>query len=93
MLICMRTTLNLDDDLARAAKQKAAAEGRTLTSVVEQALRDVLADRPAEREQVRLPTFSSALAPGVDLGDPTALRDLMYEDEDAQYRSVLRGQD
>ncbi len=42
MLICMRTTINLPDALAEAAKAKAAAEGRTFTSVVEEGLRAVL---------------------------------------------------
>ena len=43
MLICMRTTINLPDALAEAAKAKAAAEGKTFTSVVEEGLRAVLA--------------------------------------------------
>jgi plasmid stability protein len=38
----MRTTINLPDGLAEAAKAKAAAEGRTFTSVVEEGLRSVL---------------------------------------------------
>lgn len=42
MLICMRTTINLPDGLAEAAKAKAAQEGRTFTSVVEEGLRAVL---------------------------------------------------
>jgi len=33
----MRTTLSLEDDLARAAKAAAAADGRTLTSLVDDA--------------------------------------------------------
>ena len=88
----MRTTLNLDDDLARAAKQKAATESRTLTSVVEDALRAALAtsDSPPRR-RVTLPVFEGdGPAPGVDLSDPEALRDLMYEDEDAAYRAASR---
>ncbi len=44
MLICMRTTINLPDGLATAAKARAAAEGRTFTSLVEEGLRTVLAD-------------------------------------------------
>lgn len=92
MLFCMRTTLNLDDDLARAAKQKAAAESRTLTSVVEDALRAALATSPAPpRPRVTLPVFEGdGPAPGVDLSDPRALRDLVYEDEDAAYRAASR---
>jgi hypothetical protein len=47
MFVCMRTTINLPDALAEAAKAKAAAERRTFTSVVEEGLRLVL-DRSAE---------------------------------------------
>ncbi|MBL8932396.1 MAG: type II toxin-antitoxin system VapB family antitoxin, partial [Kineosporiaceae bacterium] len=38
----MRTTLNLDDDLMRLVKQRAAAEGRTVTSLIEEGLRALL---------------------------------------------------
>jgi hypothetical protein len=48
MLVCMRTTINLPDALAEAAKAKAAAEGRTFTSVVEEGLRAVLAAGPKD---------------------------------------------
>lgn len=58
MLVCVRTTINLPDALAEAAKAKAAAEGRTFTSVVEEGLHRVLAsDEPEDRPQVRLPTY------------------------------------
>lgn len=40
----MRTTVRLDEDLLRAAKIKAAQEGRTLTSLLEEGLRRVLAE-------------------------------------------------
>lgn len=57
MLICMRTTLNLSDALAREAKERAAAEGRTLTSFIEEALRERLrAPRPVA-DPAPLPTF------------------------------------
>ncbi|WP_250287101.1 MULTISPECIES: hypothetical protein [unclassified Frankia] len=39
----MRTTINLPDALAEAAKERARAEGRTFTSLVEEGLRSVLA--------------------------------------------------
>jgi len=43
MLICMRTTLILPDDLYRELKRVAAAADRTMTSFVEEALRAALA--------------------------------------------------
>lgn len=43
----MRTTLNLDDKLARRAKVRAAETSQTLTALIEGALRDAL-DRPTD---------------------------------------------
>jgi hypothetical protein len=45
MLVCMRTTLNIDDQLAAAAKAEAQRSGTTVTSLVEEGLRKVLAER------------------------------------------------
>ncbi len=75
----MRTTIRLDDELLREAKQRAAASGRTLTSVIEDALREAFA-RHADKKpgkRVNLPTVSGHLQPGVDLDDSAALLDLM----------------
>jgi plasmid stability protein len=72
MLICVRTTLNLPDSLAEEAKERAATEGRTLTSLVEEGLRMVLAahDEPVPHEP--LPTHSGGRLL-VDLEDKEAL--------------------
>lgn len=57
MLVCMRATINLPDSLAEAAKERARAEGRTFTSLVEEGLRNVL-DRGEERlPSERLPSY------------------------------------
>lgn len=74
MLICVRTTLNLSPALAAEAKQRAAAEGRTLTSFIEEALRDRLArhdDAPTDP----LPTFGDSRTSRflVDIDDRDAL--------------------
>ena len=42
----MRTTVRLSDDLLRSAKKRAAEEGRTLTSLIEEGLKVVLAEPP-----------------------------------------------
>jgi plasmid stability protein len=42
MVICVKTTLNLDDRLLRRAKARAAEQGVTLTSLIEDALRTAL---------------------------------------------------
>jgi plasmid stability protein len=86
----VRTTLNLDDDLMRLVRQRAAAEGRTMTSLVEEGLRAVLnSSRVSVPYDVEVPTFSGGgPAPGVDLGDYEQLKNLIYADEDARYRSM-----
>lgn len=79
----MRTTIRLDDELLTEAKEVAARSNRTLTAVIEDALRQHLAQqkRVEEREPVRLKTVSGrGLQPGVDLDDSAALLDLMDDD-------------
>jgi hypothetical protein len=79
----MRTTINLDDTLLAEAKQVAARTGRTLTAVVEDALRESLRRRHDHaRPAVELPVFGEGgVRPGVDLDDGAALLDLMEQDD------------
>jgi hypothetical protein len=67
----MRTTVYIPDELFARAKKKAAAEGRTLTSLIEEGLRIVMLERSvAEKAEPRLPRVSTArggLLPGIDL--------------------------
>ncbi len=73
MLICMRTTINLPDGLAEAAKRRAAEDGRTFTSLVEEGLRRVLDDDGAA-QPVRLPSFGDPAGRLlVDVADREAL--------------------
>lgn len=59
-----RTTVRLPEELLDRAREKARAEGRTLTSLIEQGLREVIAERPAQaataKRRVKLPRVSSA---------------------------------
>jgi hypothetical protein len=76
----MRTTVRLDERLLAEAKLEAARSGRTLTSLISDALRESLARRRrrAAAEKVELPTFAGrGLQAGVDLDDSAALLDLM----------------
>jgi hypothetical protein len=70
----MRTTINLPDALAEAAKARAAAEGRTFTSLVEEGLRAVLQLPSADVPPEPLPAYGD---PGgqflVDLRDRDAV--------------------
>jgi hypothetical protein len=63
------------------AKQVAARTGRSLTAVVEDALRESLHRRhPTARRAVDLSVFGEGgVQPGVDLDDSAALLDLMEQ--------------
>jgi hypothetical protein len=76
----MRTTIRLPESLLRRARKKAAEEGRTLTSLLEEGLKTVLAEsKPAKRKRVRLPVSRArgGTLPGVDLNRSSDLLDLM----------------
>jgi hypothetical protein len=74
----------------RRAKRKAAAEGRSLTALIEEGLRRVLNDRrPTDKMSRILPPVSTAtggLVPGVDLNETAALQEM----EDLEYAGRLK---
>jgi hypothetical protein len=74
-----RTTVRLPEELVLRAKQKAAAEGVSLTALVEEGSRRVVNDTPYVSDAPRvLPPVASAMGgvlPGVDLDDSAALQD------------------
>jgi hypothetical protein len=82
----MRTTVDLDDTVLRRAKELAARSNRTLTAVLEDALREALGrvNKPAQRKALKLLTSNQrpGVCPGVDLDHSAALLELM-EEEDA----------
>ncbi|HEV2069727.1 MAG TPA: DUF6364 family protein [Acidimicrobiales bacterium] len=82
----MRTTLNLDDELIRRAREVAARTGSTLTRMIEDALRQSLERRDsAAVEPLDLPTVGGrGLQPGVDLDDSASLLELMESDDAAR---------
>jgi hypothetical protein len=78
----MRTTILLSETLYRETKAAAAASGRTVTSLIEDALRERLARRsPRSRHprRARLPVFrgKKGVRPGVDLDDSAGVLDVM----------------
>jgi plasmid stability protein len=78
MLSHMRTTINLPDHLYRAVRVKAAEEGRTVTSLLEEALRALLEDSVEEQSEYRVDPLRGAPVPAeVDIDDNVAMRDLM----------------
>jgi len=76
----MKTTVRISAHLFREAKKHAARTGRTLTALLEDALR-VLLDlerSPRAGRPRRLPTYGTGGArPGVDLDSSAALLDVM----------------
>lgn len=82
MMLLMRTTVSIDDDLLAEAKERAARRHATLGAVINDALR--VAFRPAPpgqpgaRGRLRLPVDGgSGLQPGVDLEDRERLAELL----------------
>jgi hypothetical protein len=80
-----RTTVRLPAELLKRAKRKAAAEGRTLTALIEEGLRQVVVEKPKPAEKKRRPLpvskASGGLMPGVDLAQMSKI----YEMEDLEY--------
>lgn len=78
----MRTTLNVEDSLYRDLKVRAAQEGLTVTSVIEEALRAYLHGSTA-RATAELPVLaeSGGTLPGVDLRDPQTVFDALYGED------------
>ena len=78
----MRTTLDINDDLVRQAKERAAHEGRSLTSLIEDALRAFLTPQVRRsRFRLDLPVVAGKRSPSVDVSDRDALYDLLQQDE------------
>jgi len=75
-----RTTVRLPGDLLKRAKRKAAAEGRTLTSLIADGLRLVIAEnRKVTKPNLITPRVSKATGgsmPGLDLADLPALQEM-----------------
>jgi len=76
----MRTTIRVDESLLREARQVAARTGKSLTAIIEDALRESLArqHRAYSHDPVHLITFAgSGLRPGVDLDNSASLFGVM----------------
>lgn len=75
-----RTTITLDAALLRDIKQRAAAEGITISKFVEDLLRMQNLRSQEPRKKVELPTFKSGgLRPGVDINSNAALQEILDE--------------
>ena len=85
-----RTTVRLPAELLRKAQRKAAAEGRTLTALMEDGLRYIVSDKPQDEKRERImPRVSSAtggLLPGVSFTKFSEYQEM----EDLEYAEKLR---
>ena len=76
MVSHMKTTLNIDETVMAELKREAARQGRTMSELVETALRLLLRSRRNRKELSDLPTFNSG-GHLVDIDDRDALYDAM----------------
>ncbi|MFL5082890.1 MAG: hypothetical protein ACJ8DU_23525 [Microvirga sp.] len=83
-----RTTVRLPAELLARAKRKAAADGRTLTSLIEDGLRHVVSEdrRPVQRKRIALPVSKATGGFRVDLTSFSALQEL----EDLEYLEHMK---
>jgi hypothetical protein len=84
-----RTTVRLPEELIRRAKRKAAAEGRTLTALIEEGLRLVVLKPKAAKTERVMPRVSKAkggLLPGVDLTSFSAIQQM----DDLEYMERMK---
>ena len=72
----MKTTLNIDETVMAELKREAARQGRTMSELVETALRNLFQRQKAPAELQRLPSFKSG-GPLVDIADRDALHQAM----------------
>jgi plasmid stability protein len=70
----MKTTLNIDDTVMADLKREAARQGRTMSDLVETALRLMLRSKPKRGGGPALPVFQSG-GTLVDIAD----RDALYQ--------------
>jgi len=76
----MRTTIRINDDLLSEAKKMAAESKKSLTALIEDALREILSRKSGGKDSspVTLTTFKGkGLQRGVDLDDSASLLDTM----------------
>ncbi len=80
-----RTTVRLPKELLDRARRKAAADGVTLTALIEDGLRKVVTQKTgktsAERILPRVSKATGGLLPGIDISNSAAIQEM----EDLEY--------
>ncbi len=79
----MRTTLNIEDELMKRVKKRAAETGSTITEVVEEALRAAVAGQApsATRFSLSWHPVAGRTRPDIDLADRDSLYEAMERDK------------
>ncbi len=83
MVLCMKTTIDLPDDLLIQAKQRAAELRRPLRALIAEGLRLRLAQvkqRRRKPKKLRFVTVAGGLPPGLDLTDRAKMHDWLQRD-------------
>ena len=84
----MRTTISLDDQLARQLRRAATASGISMSAFIARTLDDALKrQEPSEPPPFKLVTVRGAPLPGVDLDRPRALD---VQDDEASFKRLAR---
>lgn len=82
MLLCMRTTVDIEDAVLERARRRAARDGTTLTDIIERALRHFLT-RPAGKPTPlveRWVVVRGGRPAAVDVADRNRLYDVLSDD-------------
>ncbi len=82
----MKTTIEIDDELLRRAKVRAAERGETLRALVERGLQRELSETATHPTEYVLPDVSvggGRLKPGFSPWHWDRVRELAYEDRDS----------
>lgn len=90
MLIKVRTTVRIDDDLYKRVKARAVEEGRTVASVLEDAVRRGMDDAPATTAApISLPTVDGPLQAELHTLSYGKLLDLLEEGVPPEERKAM----
>ena len=92
MMLIMRTTLTIDDDLARELRKKAYKTGSPFKEVVNKAIRAGLEvmDKPRQIKPFKCKTYSLGYPPSADLDHALNLADRLESEEIARKLSLRK---
>jgi hypothetical protein len=76
MVFHMKTTLNIDDKIMKRLKEESARQGRTMSELLETALRAMFQSRKSKKNLPALPVFEGGI-PRVNVANREALEDFM----------------